>query len=174
MNTTELPAVTLRAIEPEDLDLLYHIENDQTMWNVGTTSVPYSRYALHDYIAHASADIYADRQVRLIVENTGGETVGIADIVDFDPQHRRAELGIAIERSHRRKGYAQAALRWMACYALAQLHLHQLYVMISADNEPSLCLFRKAGFRQTAVVHDWLYDGTDYHDGILMQMLLTD
>ena len=66
----------LRAIEPEDLDLLYQIENDQSLWKVGTTNVPYSRYTLHDYIASSSDDIYADRQVRMIVENDEGETVG--------------------------------------------------------------------------------------------------
>ena len=46
MNT--LPAIRLRAIEPEDLDLLYQIENDSSLWDVGTTNVPYSRYTLHD------------------------------------------------------------------------------------------------------------------------------
>ena len=63
------PIVHLRAIEPEDLDLLYRIENDVKLWNVGTTNVPYSRYTLHDYVANASDDIYTDRQVRLMVED---------------------------------------------------------------------------------------------------------
>ena len=61
--------ITLRAIEPEDLDLLYRIENDVRLWNVGTSNVPYSRYVLHDYVAHVTNDIYTDHQVRLIVEN---------------------------------------------------------------------------------------------------------
>ena len=60
--------VTLRAIEPEDLDLLYLIENDTKLWHVGATNVPYSRYTLHDYIATSSDDNYADRQVRLKIE----------------------------------------------------------------------------------------------------------
>ena len=59
--------VTLRAMEPEDLDLLYRIENDRQLWDVGSTNVPYSRYVLHDYIANSSGDVYTDRQVRLIV-----------------------------------------------------------------------------------------------------------
>ena len=47
----------LRAIEPEDLDLLYRIENDTALWNIGTSNVPYSRYLLHDYVANATNDI---------------------------------------------------------------------------------------------------------------------
>ena len=93
MNTVS--NVRLRAVEPEDLDLLYGIENDTRLWNVGTTNVPYSRYTLHDYIANSADDIYTDRQVRLIVENEEGRTVGLADLVRFDPQHeKKAAMGL--------------------------------------------------------------------------------
>ena len=36
--------VVMRAIEPEDLDFLYSLENDIEMWMVGETNVPYSRF----------------------------------------------------------------------------------------------------------------------------------
>lgn len=167
-----LPRVCLRAMEPEDLDLLYHIENDRRLWDVGTTNVPYSRYALHDYIAHASGDIYVDRQVRLMIENDEGKAVGVVDIVNFDPKHLRAELGLVIECDYRRCGYAQATIRQVEEYALSQLHLHQLYVCIAADNKPSLQLFHKMGFQQTATLRDWLYDGQAYHNAVVMQVIL--
>lgn len=169
----QLPAIRLRALEPEDLDLLYRIENDRSLWNVGTTNVPYSRYTLHDYIAHASGDIYIDRQVRLIIENAEGQTVGIVDIVEFDPKHQRGELGLVIEQSYRRQGYALAALNELTDYALHQLHLHQLYVCIAADNTPALTLFRELGYLESAALCDWLFDGTTYHDAVLMQKILS-
>ena len=105
--TTDYPIVHLRAIEPEDLDLLYRIENDVNLWNVGITNVPYSRYALHDYIANASGDIYTDHQVRMIIENAKHEVVGIVDIVNFDPGNRRAEIGLLNSHSEVR-GMASA------------------------------------------------------------------
>ena len=61
--------VRLRAMEPEDLDMLYHIENDRSLWNISATNVPYSRYALHNYIADAKNDIYIDGQLRMMIEN---------------------------------------------------------------------------------------------------------
>ena len=164
--------VTLRAIEPEDLDLLYQIENDQQLWHVGATNVPYSRYTLHDYIATSSDDIYADRQVRLIIENAEHETVGICDIVRFDPQHLRAEAGIVIMNPYRQQGYAKAALRQLVYYALNILHLHQLYAVIASDNEAALCLFRHAGFEHETQLRDWLFDGHNYTDAVLMQRIL--
>ena len=164
--------IHLRALEPEDLDLLYHIENDQSLWDVGTTNVPYSRYALHDYIAHASSDIYADHQVRLMVENEQGQVVGIADLSDFDPRHLRAELSIVIMKAHRRCGYASAIVSEVSRYALEVLHLHQLYVVIDQCNEASVALFRKYGWHAAATLSDWLFDGSSYRDAIVFQSIL--
>ena len=164
--------VNLRAMEPEDLDLLYRIENDQQLWDVGATNVPYSRYVLHDYIATATGDIYTDHQVRLIIENGDGETVGLADITDFDAKNCRAEVGIVIAREHRQQGYASQALRAIADYALRILHLHQLYAVVDEDNLSSLQLFRKAGFSEASRLADWLYDGKKYHGAVLMQIFL--
>jgi diamine N-acetyltransferase len=164
-------SVTLRAIEPEDLDMLYTVENDVSSWNTGTTNVPYSRYMLHDYIANASNDIYVDRQVRFIVQ---WETtpIGIADVVNFEPQHLRAEIGIVIQTKYRDHGFARQALQQLISYAKNVVHLHQLYAMIAVDNSRSLSLFSSLGFISGGTLKDWLFDGSHYHDTIMMQLFL--
>lgn len=164
--------VTLRAMEPEDLDLLYRIENDNSLWNVGITNVPYSRYILRDFIASSTGDIYKDGQVRLIIENSEREVVGIADLVNYDARNCRAEVGIVIECQHRRKGYAAEALSLMADYSRKVLHLHQLYAIVSKDNLASIALFSKAGYQVTAEMKDWLYTGKEYISAQLLQMTL--
>lgn len=170
--TRSLPVVRLRAIEPEDLDMLYGIENDTKLWNVSVTSVPYSRYTLYDYIANSKNDIYSDRQVRMMVENGGGEVVGIVDLINFDPKHLRAEIGIVIKREYRNQGYAQAAISEICDYALNVLHLHQLYALVNRDNPHSLKLFEKTGFSVSSELKDWLFDGKNYHNAVLMQLFL--
>ena len=164
--------VKLRAMEPEDLDMLYRIENDSQLWAIGTTNVPYSRYTLHDYIANASSDIYTDRQVRLIIENEEHQTVGIADLVNFDPQHRRAEIGLVIEQPFRHRGYAKAAMLRLHDYALQVVHLHQLYAVIDSQNVSTLTLFHTLGYHQVATLPDWLYDGHHYHEATVLQLIL--
>ncbi|MBR2291105.1 MAG: GNAT family N-acetyltransferase [Prevotella sp.] len=166
------PKVTLRAIEPEDLDLLYRIENDVKLWNIGTSNVPYSRYTLHDYIANASGDIYVDRQVRMMIENEAKQVIGIIDIVNFDPSNRRAELGLVIEEPYRKQGYAYSTLMAIRQYALNVIHLRQLFAFIDARNEPCLQLFRKLGCVESARLKDWLFDGVNYHEAVVMQMIL--
>lgn len=161
--------VRLRALEPEDLELLYCIENDQRLWQFGSTTVPYSRYALHEYIANASGDIYTDRQVRLIMENGQGDVVGIADLFNFDARHLRAEIGLVVKQEYRRHGYASAAVGQLERYAFDVLHLHQIYAVIDAANETTLSIFRKHGYTESVRLKDWLFDGRCYHDAIIVQ-----
>lgn len=168
----KLPVVKLRAMEPEDLDLLYSIENDQRLWAVSVTSVPYSRYVLHDYIANASNDIYVDNQVRLMIESEGGGVVGIADLMNFDPKNNKAELGLAIMSQYRRQGFATSAIHQMEQYASQILHLHQLYVIIAASNNGAVELFRKEGYFESSKLRDWLFDGKKYDDAVLLQTFL--
>lgn len=168
MSENNLTKVRLRAMEPEDLDFLYNIENDRELWNVGNTNVPYSRYVLHDYIANATNDIYSDGQVRMIVENADGRTVGMADLFDFNASHRRAELSIVIMKGCRRYGYAEASVRYMLHYVQRILHLNQVYAVISVDNRPSIALFDKCGFTTSANLPKWLFDGEKYTDAVVM------
>lgn len=172
MTDSVLPKVRLRAMEPEDLDDLYKIENDMSLWNVGVTNVPYSRYMLHEYIASSSGDIYADKQVRMIICGCGDEVVGIVDVTDFDPRHQRAELGIVVRRPFRGKGYAQATVEEVKRYAADFLHLHQLYVYVDCNNPAALEVFEKCGFVRSASLKDWLFDGSRYRNAELMQYFL--
>lgn len=168
----QLPVITLRAMEPEDLEVLYTIENDRSLWDMGTSNVPYSRYSLRDYIVHASNDIYVDRQVRLVIENSEHQVVGLADLANFDPQHLRAELGLVILRQYQRRGYAEAAVVQVLDYARHILHLHQLYVIIDQRNEAALQIFRKYCFIAGRTLKDWLFDGEKYHDASFFQRIL--
>lgn len=167
-----LPSITLRALEPEDLDLLYRIENDDELWGVGITNVPYSRYLLHDFISNSSGDIYTDKQVRLIIENEARQAVGLADLMSFDPKNMKAELGLVIQRACRHQGYAAATILKIHDYARRTLHLHQIYVVIAVSNENTLRLFQQMGYQQSAHLADWLFDGSRYHDAVVMQCVL--
>lgn len=167
-----LPAISLRALEPEDLDLLYCIENDDALWGVGITNVPYSRFLLHEFLSSSTGDIYTDKQVRLVIENESHQTVGLADLMSFDPKNMKAELGLVILRACRHQGYAAATILKIHDYASRTLHLHQIYVVIAVSNDNTLRLFQQMGYQQSARLADWLFDGEHYHDAIVMQHVL--
>ncbi|MCR5270803.1 MAG: GNAT family N-acetyltransferase [Prevotella sp.] len=171
MNKT-LPTVRLRAMEPEDLELLYTIENDMNIWGVSATNVPYSHYVLHDYMAQVTGDIYTDKQVRLVIENDDKAVVGLVDLVNFDPKNNRVELGLIIQKPFRRQGYSEATMLMLHNYASAVLHLHQIYAVIAVANKPSLMLFKKLGYHQSEELKDWLFDGKTYQSAVIVNKIL--
>lgn len=160
--------VRLRAMEPEDIDAIYSIENDRDIWEVSSTNVPYSKFALQRYIASATYDIYTDKQVRLIITNEAGEFIGMADLFNYDPQHQRAEMGIVVRKQYRHSGYGLAAIRQLAEYSEKVLHIHQIYAVVGTGNTYCRKLLEKAGFERSSVLKEWIYDGQRYHDAYLL------
>lgn len=162
----------LRAPEPEDLDLLYAWENDTAIWENGASIVPFSRYSIKQYLIDYKHDIYVDKQLRLMVTAMEkNECIGAIDLYDFDPFHRRAGVGILIDRKHRRKGYGLQALALLEEYAFRFLNLKQLYAITPEKNNGSIRLFAKAGYRQTGVLEKWLSAGDSFDNALVMQKI---
>ena len=87
----------LRALEPEDLEVVHYVENREDLWELSNTQTPYSRYLIKEYLEHAHKDIYEVKQLRLVIcENVSDAVLGFIDLFDFDPKNRRVGLGILI------------------------------------------------------------------------------
>lgn len=162
--------VFLRAMEPEDLDVLYNWENDSDNWLVSNTITPFSKFTLDQFISSSNQDIYQSRQLRMMIINKqDGKAIGAIDLFDFDPFHLRAGIGILIgEKNERKKGYASEALEVIISYAGKVLLLKQLYCNIAENNEHSLDLFIDKSFILSGKKIDWIK--TD--DGFLTEFFL--
>ena len=55
--------IYLRAVEPEDMDIMYEMENDPSMWDISNFTVPYSRYVLRQHITLRTFNILKVRSV---------------------------------------------------------------------------------------------------------------
>ena len=163
----------LRALEPDDLEFLYALENDPDIWGVSDTLAPVSRHALREYLEHARADFYVVRQLRLVITTEiGSSAVGVVDLFDYDPLHQRAGVGITILAGARRHGHARQALELLKNHACAVLRLHQIYATVGADNASSMKLFQAAGFRRVGRRHGWLRTAQSWQDAVEWQCLL--
>lgn len=165
--------VYLRALEPEDLEFVYAIENDELVWEMSNTQTPYSRFLIRQYLENAQQDIYEAKQLRLaICLKNSFEAIGLIDLFDFDPKNNRAGVGILISNeSNRKKGVGSEALALIINYAFEQLQLHQLYANIGSDNEVSLQLFTKFGFQKIGTKKDWIKVNNIYKDELLFQLI---
>ena len=135
--------ICLRALEPEDVELMYRWENDASVWAVSGTIAPFSRHQLQRFLDEQQFDLQQTRQQRLIIETrTEGRAVGALDLFEIDLLNRRAGVGILIaEPEDRGRGYGADALEAVARYAREVLGLQQLWCNIGANNKASRALF---------------------------------
>ncbi|MDR0961056.1 MAG: GNAT family N-acetyltransferase [Mediterranea sp.] len=167
--------ISLRAMEPEDLPYIYDIENAPELWSISNFTVPYSYYTVKQFLKNTQNDLYADRQLRMVIERKADKAfLGIIDVTDFVPHHSRAEVGIVVKDEYRGEGYGTEALRLLCDYVFGFLSLQQLTAHIETDNIPSLKLFAACGFVQCGILHKWLFVEGTYKDVALMQCINTE
>ena len=172
MVTLKGEQIYLRALELEDLDFIYDIENDTSLWELSDTQTPYSRFLIKQYLENSQQDIFEAKQLRLSICNTDNKTVGLIDLFDFDIKNKRAGIGIIIKNeSDRFKGYGKEALELLINYCFKTLHLHQVYANIAESNIASLKLFESNEFKKIGLKKDWSFDGHRYANEYILQRI---
>ena len=166
--------IKLRALEPEDIDILYTWENDPEGWELSNTHLPYSKAFLKEYIKNAREDIFTAGQIRLVICTPDNTPAGFLDIFEFDSFHRRAGLGILIRKENRRQGFARAALSEALKYGFQHLGLKQFFCNILEENTASIRLFTELGFQKTGIKKSWINTGIQYKDEGFYQLIRED
>ncbi|WP_297333236.1 GNAT family N-acetyltransferase [Flavobacterium sp.] len=165
--------IYLRALEPEDLEFIYRLENNEKVWQVSNTIAPYSRFLIRQYLENAHQDIFEAKQLRLaICLNGETEAIGLIDLFEFDPLNQRAGVGIIIQdEAQRGKGYGAEALGLVIQYAFNRLQVHQLYANIDIANAASVSLFTNFGFECTGVKKGWNKRDGVFYDEAFYQLI---
>jgi diamine N-acetyltransferase len=168
--------IKLRALEPQDLEILYDWENNTEIWEVGNNLVPYSKYILHEYIENSHRDLPESKQLRLIIELKTiipHMPIGTIDLFDIDFYNKNAGIGILIaDKQNRNKGYASKTLKLIEEYAFRKLALYQLYCRIDVDNEVSLKVFQNIGYTIIGKISGWKWSSTGMKDVYFLQHIL--
>jgi diamine N-acetyltransferase len=173
MNSLQGQHIYLRALEPEDLEFVYALENDTSVWEISQTQTPYSKFLIRQYLDNAHQDIYEAKQLRLaICKNNSFEAIGLIDLFDYDPKNQRAGIGILIKNpENRHHGFGHQALKLLIDYSFEHLLLHQLFATIATSNQASISLFTTFGFQCVGIKKDWNFNHGIFSDEALYQLI---
>ena len=166
--------VVLRAIEPQDAQLILKWENNEQNWQLSNTLAPFSMHTINQYIEIAHRDIYENKQLRLMIDDlSSGKTIGSIDLFEFDPYNLRAGVGVLInDIGDRKKGLASESLELLIAYCKNHLALKQLFCNIGETNKSSIQLFDSKGFDRTAVKKQWQRISVDKWEDVYFYQLI--
>ena len=167
----ELDYISLRALEPSDINILLEFENNSSYWKYSNRTEPFSRDLLKKYIDEQIQDIFQVKQKRFVITNLDEDTIGFIDLFDFEPIHRRAGVGIIIKEKERGKGIGKCAIKLLSSYAKNHLNINSLYANIAVENKFSIQAFEASGYERVGLKKAWNFYNDKFHDEYLYQKL---
>lgn len=168
--------VVLRAFEREDLKLVHRWQNDEDVMRLARSFPDHaiSREALDArYEKAIKGDDFAEREY-IIQEKSSEQPIGWAGITlhRWNRKATSADIGLAIgEKDRWRKGYGTDVVQLLLREAFEQLNLHRVGWWTFAENEGSLALAKKMGFREEGRIRDSVFFDNRYHDSVVLGLL---
>jgi RimJ/RimL family protein N-acetyltransferase len=98
--------------------------------------------------------------------------IGYGMIAFIDHYHRHCRLGITIgDRSRWGQGYAREALEAVIAYCIVELKMHRIGAEIYSNNERSIRLFERLGFKREGAFRENVLKRGAYVDELLYGLL---
>lgn len=129
-------------------------------------------------ITHQDQNRWFDRYEKdeshfVFVTRDEGVYVGYCQ-VRADQIHRGAEVGLAVDPKHQRKGYGTEIVEYLLGFVHHNMSFHRAWLRVLADNEAAIALFEKAGFVREGVLREAVIRGPNMGDVVIMSHLWSD
>jgi aminoglycoside 6'-N-acetyltransferase len=157
------PRVTLRPVEPRDVERLTEILNEpevERWWGRWDTE-------------KVRKELIAEPEAVIFMIETSGEAIGLIQYYEEDdPFFRHAGIDLAVATAWQNQGYGTEALRVIVRYLLEERGHHRLTIDPAVANERAVRAYERVGFRPVGVMRQYSLglDGV-WHDGLLMDLL---
>lgn len=158
--------LTIRAMTPEDGEILWRRRNDPVVAEYQDWSLPFPREKA-DEIARSCAEMAGPRKgewwMAMVDLTATGESVGDLAVHLADHGHE-AEIGYTFAKEHWGNGYAVEAAEALVEYLFETVGVDRVFGMLHPDNTPSARVLERLGmeFEGHTKLSYWLNDeGSD-------------
>ncbi|WP_127534059.1 GNAT family N-acetyltransferase [Paenibacillus kobensis] len=176
MRQTSYGRIMLREYQTEDVLFLRQWVNHPEIVNLLSDVFLFPQTVNEtERFVNAMMTMHADVRGFIIQLRESKEPIGQIVLHHIDWNNRCAEMGIVIaDRSKRCLGYGSEAVRWMQRYVFEEMQLNRLELEVLATNESAICCYTACGFIEEGRRRKRHYGKGQYHDTVLMSVLVSD
>lgn len=172
--TIDAGGLSLRAIEPADADELYRLFGDRGVTRQMSLRRLRSRAEAEAMIADIGRHFREHTLYQWGIAEPDGRLCGTLTLAALDAEQRRAEIGFALLPATRGRGVMVRAATALLEFAFETMRLRRVEADVDPDNEPSIRLLERLGFRREGLLRErWLVDGAP-RDAVVMGLLRSD
>jgi RimJ/RimL family protein N-acetyltransferase len=166
--------VRLRAVEPEDWEFFYSMDESTTDFGRATDEIwfPRSKEATRQWAeGQAKAGASHDAFRFQIEALASGELVGTLNTHTASQRVGTFMYGLAIAPEHQRRGYASEAIRLVLRYFFQEKRYQKVNAEVYSFNQASIELHERLGFTLEGRLRRMVYTDGQFYDALIYGML---
>lgn len=160
----------IRPLEKRDLPYIYQQENSRKVMALWFQEA----YTSFEELQLLYERHILDQTERRFVVEDDDQFIGVVELMYIDMLHRHTEIQIIIHPDHQGLGFAQAAIRAGVEYAFQVLNMHKVYLYVDVDNAAAIHIYKKVGFKEEGILREHFFAEGQYHDSMMMGILVTE
>lgn len=165
---------SVRKVEEDDIETIYHWYNDQevNLWSTGAWPINtlLSKEQIAAKFLDESSDVY-----RYVILNENDQLIGTIGFKELNIPGRSAAIYIVIgDKSYWGRGYGTDALIIFLRFLFTQWNLHRISLDTWEGNIRAIKMYEKVGFKIEGRLREARYVLGSYQDAILMGLLRSE
>ncbi|MFN3934053.1 GNAT family N-acetyltransferase [Parvibaculum sp.] len=108
----------------------------------------------------------------VVADIESDECLGYVQLANVHGRGRHGALGIALSDVAQGRGIGREALTLFLQYARDFMNLRKVELEVMSSNKRAVRLYKSLGFVEVGVRRQHYFDGTDWRDVLLMELLL--
>jgi RimJ/RimL family protein N-acetyltransferase len=140
------------------------------------TVVPYHYTERHarDFINGTAADLASGRELALAIVDSDDRLAGAVGLANFDWPDLKGEIGYWVAAEARGRSLGTRATRLLAVWAIEQLGLERVELLVNPRNEASQRLAERAGFTREGTLRRYRRRHGVREDLVMFSLLAED
>ena len=106
-----------------------------------------------------------------LLRKSDNQLIGTCGYHKWEKRYYRAEIGYDLSPSCWGQGYMMEALQIVISHGFEQMRLNRIEALVFIDNDRSIRLLQRLGFKQEGILRDYFYLDGKFYDHFIFSLL---